>query len=351
MKTFRNLYPQIISSENLLRAWRNARRGKRYQPTVAAFEQHLDEELTTLQRELQDETYQPGGYRSFTIHEPKRRKISAAPFRDRLVHHALCQVIQPIYERKFIFDSYANRKGKGTHSALNRCTQWMRRYRYVMHCDVQEFFPAIDHTVLKGILNRTIVCESTRRLYHHIIDSGAGILTDQYTMRYFPGDDLFAAQLERGLPIGNLTSQFWANVYLNELDQFVKHRLRATGYLRYVDDVLLFANDKVTLHDWRDAIITFLQSLRLTLHEQRAQPRLVEQGITFLGFVVFPTHRRLKRSSGMAYRRRLRTLYAGYQAGEIDREALNASVQAWIGHVRHGDTWGLRRVMLRDVVL
>jgi len=348
-RTYKNLYPQIITFTNLYEAWRKARRGKRYKPAAAAFEQHLDDELMRLSHELQTEAWQPGGYRSFTVHEPKRRKISAAPFRDRVVHHALINIIEPIYERKFIYDSYANRVGKGTHAALDRCTHFMRRYRYVLQCDVQQFFPAIDHELLKATLERTIACPPTLRLCENIIDSGVGVLSEEYDMRWFPGDDLLAVERPRGLPIGNLTSQFWANVYLNELDQFVKHTLRCNGYVRYVDDFLLFADDKATLHELREQIITFLQGLRLTLHENRAQPRPVTQGIPFLGFTVYPDHRRLKRSKGIAYRRHLKTLWRRYQTGEITREQGRASVMAWQGHVQHGDTWGLRRAMFREI--
>ena len=349
MKTYKHLYPKITDFDNLYAAWRKARRGKRYNPSAAAFEQNLDAELTQLHTELVSESWQPGGYRSFTIHEPKRRKISAAPFRDRVVHHALVRVIEPIYERKFIYDTYANRVGKGTHKALDRCTAFMQRYAYVLQCDIQQFFPAIDHDILKQTLARTIACKPTLHLCEKIIDSGAGVLTDAYDMRYFPGDDLLAAARPRGLPIGNLTSQFWANVYLNTLDQFVKHTLQAVGYVRYVDDFLLFADDKATLQRWLSAIIEQLQVLRLTLHEQRAQAKPVTQGIPFLGFTVYPTHRRLKRTKGIAYRRHLKTLVKRYRAGEITREQGRASVMAWIGHVQHGNTWGLRRKLFAEV--
>jgi RNA-directed DNA polymerase len=349
MKTYRNLYASIIDWDNLMLAWRKARRGKRYTPAAAAFERALDRELPALQRELAAECYQPGAYRSFLIHEPKRRKISAAPFRDRVVHHALCNVIEPVFERRFIADSFANRRGKGSHRALDRCTHFMRRHRYVMHLDVQQFFPGIDHALLKGILTRTVACRPTLALCDRIIDSGRGLLANEYDMMYFAGDDLFASLRPRGLPIGNLTSQFWANVYLNELDQFVKHRLKARAYLRYVDDMLLFADDKAALHCWRGEIIERLASLRLTLHEQRAQPRPVENGVTFLGFVIFPDHRRLKRRKGIAYQRHLKSLAVQYRAGEIEWKDVNASVQSWIGHVSHGDTWGLRRSIFSEV--
>lgn len=348
-KTYNHLYPAISSFESLYLAWRKARMGKRYTPSAAAFERRLDENLLSLSRELANESWQPGGYRSFTVHEPKRRKISAAPFRDRVVHHALVKVIEPIWERKFIFDSYANRTGKGTHAALDRCTQYMRRFKFVLQCDVQQFFPAIDHAILKTVLAKAIACPVTLRLCGKIIDSGVGVLSGEYTMRYFSGDGLFAVERPRGLPIGNLTSQFWANVYMNELDQYVKHTLKCKGYVRYVDDFLLFADDKITLHRWRSEIISMLGNLRLTIHENRAQPRPVEQGIPFLGFTVYPTHRRLKRSKGTAYRRHLKTLLRRFQDGEITREQGRASVMAWLGHVRHGDTYGLRRAIFREV--
>ena len=147
MKSHKNLYPMIVEWGNLMLAWEKARRGKRYTAAASGFERELGANLLSIQRDLQTDAYQAGPYRHFTIHEPKRRKISAAPFRDRVVHHALCNVIEPIYERKFIFDSYANRVGKGTHAALDRCTHFMRRHPYVLQCDVQQFFPAIDQAI------------------------------------------------------------------------------------------------------------------------------------------------------------------------------------------------------------
>lgn len=351
MKTYRNLYPQIYAFENLFLAWEKAKRGKRYSNSAAQFEINREYELIKLQDELVHESYQCGGYRSFTIHEPKRRKISAAPFADRVVHHALCNVIGPIFERQFIPDSYANRVGKGTHRALDRCTYFMRRYPYVLQCDVQQFFPAIDHQILKNILAKTIADTETLTLCGKIIDSGVGILNEHYQMRYFPGDDLLATLRPRGLPVGNLTSQFWANVYLNPLDHYVKRELKCRAYVRYVDDFLLFGENKPMLHQWKAAIIEFLHSLRLTLHATRAQPRPVQQGIPFLGFTMYPNYRRLKRSKGIYYRRRILGLYQQYQQGFIERSQLDSSVRAWVGHVMHGDTWGLRTHLFSRLIL
>jgi hypothetical protein len=295
---------------------------------------------------LQAEQYRPGPYHSFYIHDPKRRLISAAPFRDRVVHHALINVIEPLWERRFIFDSYANRVGKGTHRALDRCQQFSRRWKYVLQCDVRQFFPSIDHALLRAELARLIADPALLQLCDLILESGIGVLSEEYDMVWFPGDDLTAALRPRGLPIGNLTSQFWANVYLNGFDHFVKRELKCAGYVRYVDDFLLFGDDKAQLRQQRAAIVEWLAGLRLTLHESRAQVFPVETGIPFLGFRVYPTHRRLKRRNGVNFRRRLRGLLAQWAAGEIAVDRVHASVRGWVNHVRYGDTWGLRRAVL-----
>ena len=350
-KCYFHLWGEVTSFDNLLLAFRKASLGKRRKASVAAFEYRLEENLFALQEELRSGAYRPGPYDSFYIHEPKKRLISAAPFRDRVVHHALCNVIGPLFERQFIHDTYANRVGKGTHRALDRCTEFMRRFTYVLPMDVRQFFPAIDHAILLDILARTIGDERTLDLAAKIIAGGAGVQADEYDMVYFPGDDLLAAARPRGLPIGNLTSQFWANVYLNGLDHFVKRQLRCRGYVRYVDDLLLFADDKPTLHAWRGEVIAYLAGLRLTIHENSAQPRPTRCGVPFLGFQVFPDHRRLKRRNAVLARRRLRALRDAYHRGEVSRERVRVGVQGWINHARYGDTWGLRRAVLSDIVL
>jgi RNA-directed DNA polymerase len=351
LKTYGGLYPKVCDWDNLYLAYRRARKGKRGKRPAAEFEFRLEDNLVALREELVAKTYRPGPYHSFFIHEPKRRLISAAPFRDRVVHHALCSIIEPLFERRFIHDSYANRVGKGTHRALDRCQQFARKYLYVLPCDVRQFFPSIDHAILRATLRRAIRDDDVTWLIGRILASGTGVLSEEYDMVWFPGDDLFAAQRPRGLPIGNLTSQFWANCYLNPLDHFIKRELRCSAYLRYVDDFLLFSNDKRQLHTWRAAIVEQLVALRLTLHESRAQARPVTEGIPFLGFVVYPTHRRLKRRVGIAFRRRLHRRLAQCVAGEIAPDQLSASILGWIEHVRHGDTWGLRRSLLREVVI
>jgi len=299
-----------------------------------------------LKHELRTQTYSPGNYESFYIHEPKRRLISAAPFRDRVVHHALCNVIEPVFERSFIFDSYANHTGKGTHRALDRCQQFARRFAYVLPCDVRQFFPSIDHGILRKMLAVRIKDARVLWLIDQILASGAGVLQESYDRVYFPGDDLFAALRPRGLPIGNLTSQFWANVYLHPFDQFVKRELRCAGYLRYVDDCLLFANDKAVLWRWRAELQQRMACFRLAIHAG-AHPRPVGEGVSFLGFTVFPHRRRLKRRKGIFFQRKLRDLLVRYRAKEITATEVNNSVRGWLNHVRYANTTGLRKAVLR----
>ena len=350
MKSYKHLYEQVWDWDNLYLAYRKARKGKRGRPPAATFEFDLESNLVTLQQELREKTYRPGAYSSFYIHEPKRRLISAAPFRDRVVHHALCNVIEPIFERSFIFDSYANRIGKGTHAALDRSQEFARRYRYVLQCDVKQFFPSLDLAILRETLARKIADSDLLWLVDGILASGVGVLSEEYEMEWFPGDDLLAATRPRGLPIGNLTSQFWANCYLNPFDHFVQRELRCHGYVRYVDDFLLFGDDKPALWGWRQAVVNRLADLRLTIHPG-AQPRPVAEGIPFLGFVIYSTHRRLKRRKVVHFRRKLRTQMRSYRAGRLPLNKVSASVLGWINHASYGDTWRLRRAVLREVVL
>jgi hypothetical protein len=349
MKTYDHFYEQIYDFENLYWAYRAARCGKRGKAPVADFIRRQEDELLALQRELREESYQPGPYHTFYIHQPKLRLIAAAPFRDRVVHHALCNHITPIWENLFIADSYANRVGKGTHRAIDRCQQFARRYKYVLQCDLRQFFPSIDHALLLAVLSRRIRDERVLALCRKILASGLSVRPDDYEMAWFPGDDLFSALRPRGLPIGNLTSQFWANVYLNDFDHFIKRELSVPAYLRFVDDFLLFGNDKSCLHDWRQAVIERLAVLRLKLHENRAQVFPCETGIPFLGFRVYPTHRLVKRRNAINFRRRIRpwVQIAGQSAAAT--AALDVRVRAWINHVRYADSWGLRRAVLHEI--
>jgi len=343
------LFPRVVAWDNLLLAYRKAARGKRGRAPAASLEFQLADHLLELQTELTSETYQPGAYRHFTIHEPKRRLISAAPFRDRVVHHALCNVIEPIFEARFHPHSYANRVGKGTHRAIDQLQSFARRYRYALRLDVVQHFPSLDHAVLKHELFQVIEDERVRRLIAVILAGGDGVLAGQYDMVYFPGDELFARTRPRGLPIGNLTSQFWSNCYLNPLDWFIARELGCRAYLRYVDDLALFSDSKKELEAWQRHIADYLAGLRLTLHPE-AQTNPADCGIPWLGFVVYPTHRKLKRRNVVSFSRRLERNIALYRQGRLTFAELDAGVQGWINHVRYDDTWGLRAHVLQQPV-
>jgi len=320
---------------------RKAAKGKRGRVPAADFEHKVADKVVRLREELTRQIYHPGAYHHFYIHEPKRRKISAAPFRDRVVHHALCNLIEPVFDRFFIPDSYANRLNRGTHVAVDRLQYFTRRYDYVLRMDIVKHFPSLDHAILRAEVARVIADPNILWLIDGILASGADVLVDEYEMVYFHGDDLFAVNRPRGLPIGNLTSQFWSNVYMNSFDWFVKRELGCHAYLRYVDDFALFSKDKRVLWAWRDAIHERLAHLRLTAHPEAQVARTID-GVPWLGFVVYPTHRLLKRRNAVNFTRRLEHNIDAYERGEIPFAELDASVQGWINHVRYADTWGLR---------
>lgn len=348
MKTYGGLYDRISAFDNLERAAHAARRGKRTRPDVAAFEFALERELLQLQSELRDQSYRPGEYRQFRIFEPKPRLISRAPFRDRVVHHALCRVIEPLFERSFSAHSYACRVGKGTHRALDRFQTLAREHRWALTCDVRKFFPSVDHQVLRELLARKLRDQRCLALIDCILASSP---PQEPAATYFAGDDLFTPHVRRhGLPIGNLTSQFFANVYLNPLDHFVERTLHCRAYVRYCDDFVLFSDRAQQLVDWRRQVASFLAGLRLRLHGGKSVVHRTARGIRFLGFRVFPGRRLLARENVVRFRRRLRRLQHAFAAGVLGAEELRASIEGWVAHASHGDTLALRTAMLTRFV-
>lgn len=343
-----DLWKHVVSFENLSRAAYRVLRGKRDQMRAGEFFLDLEGNLLRLQKELRTQTYRPGPYRTFWITEPKPRMISAAPFRDRVVHHALVHVIEPIFERRFIHHSYACRTGKGTHRALQQFVSWGRSSRYVLKMDIHKFFPSLDHTVLKSLLRRTIKDPQVLWLCDLVIDCSN---KQESVTQYFAGDDLFTPDERRhGIPIGNLTSQFFANVYLDALDHFVKERLRVKRYVRYVDDFCCFHDDKRQLTEWRERIAAFLLDLRLHLNDGKSRVRQVKEGVEFLGFVVLPAQLRLNQTSVRRQRRRLRLLRHSYADGSMTLPAINSSLRAWNAHAATGTTWQLRLEVARRAV-
>lgn len=331
------MFNKLCSFPNLMLAAHKAAKNKRGKASTIDFIFSLESELFALQRTLTARTWKPGGYRTFRIHDPKERTISAAPFRDRVVHHALCNIIEPVFERGFIFDSYANRVGKGSHRAIERYQQYARKYPFVLKCDIRKFFPSLDHEVLKQEIRRRIWCADTLWLVDAIIDGSNP--QEAVPAHFFPGDDLFTQQeRRRGLPIGNLTSQFWANIYLDRFDHFVKETLRVPGYIRYVDDFVLFARDKEKLHEWRDELQQFLNRLRIVLHPDKTQIYRCADGVPFLGFQVFPYYRYVRKEKARRYRRFLKKKIRQYHAWQISPGELENALNAWLGHIRFGQS-------------
>ncbi|MEW6209733.1 MAG: reverse transcriptase domain-containing protein [Acidobacteriota bacterium] len=327
MKRCGNLFERVVDFDNLALAAEKAFRGHKSAIDVARFDFHLETEIFRLQEELITGAYQPRPLHSFEIFEPKRRLICAAHIRDRVAHHAICNVIEPILERGLIYDTYACREGKGTHAAIERAQQFARRASYFVKCDIRKYFASIDQTVLKSLLRRKIKDARLIDLLDRIIDQTVP-----------------ESQVGKGMPIGNLTSQHFANFYLSELDHFSKERLRVKGYLRYMDDFLIFGDDKRGLRETISAVRSFLEDrLLLELKEETLVLAPVRVGLEFLGFRVFPNLLRVDRRKWTRFKRRVRELESAYLQGEISEEEMAQRVSSMVAHISHADTLAARK--------
>ncbi len=369
MKPLRRIFEEIVSLENLFRAAdATLRHGRRFRGEGAGFKFNLEKEVLTLHGQLASDRYRHGRYRLFTIWDPKVRVIAAASVRDRVLHHAVHDVIAPRLDRMFIHDSFACRSGKGTHRALDRAHGFLRANKYGLHLDVKSYFQSIDHEILKVLLRRYVADDRALALLERIVDStaylahGGGAGSSVTSLAPMPGGqmtlnlgldwppDAAASDRIRGIPLGNLTSQFFANLYLNELDQYVKHTLKVRYYARYMDDMLLFAAEKEPLLEWEGAIRDFARGkLRLELHPGGG-PRPVRRGIGFLGFRLFPGYRKLKKTSVTRFIRRMDGYTSEYFALAPDRQkqaallsGIRQSTQSFHAHALHGDTYGIRK--------
>lgn len=345
-------YGQIASFSALRTAAKKAVLGKRKKPGASAFMANFEREVLRLERELGDGSYRPGRYVEILVRDPKERLVSAAPFRDRVVHHALCAVVEPIFEAGFIDNTFANRTGKGTHRAIEVYERYRNRHAHVLRCDIYRYFPSIDHALLKSEFRRRIACQDTLWLMDTIVD---GSNAQEPVDLHFPGDDLFTPyERRRGLPIGNLTSQFSANLYLDRFDHFIAEVLGAP-YVRYVDDFALFNDDPDVLDDWRGRIERYLERRRLKLHPRKTVIEPTSRPAHFLGYELAPTWkccgrrpqrhgwRRLPDSNVDRFRGRLRGLLDRSRAGTTEQTEMSTRVGAWIAHAAQADTWQLRQ--------
>lgn len=339
-----HLFDRIANFQALRLAARLAIRGKRKKPGASRFQFALERELIRLERELNDGSYRPGRYVEIQLTKPKQRLVSAAPFRDRVVHHALIGVVGPIFEAGFIGNTFANRSGKGTHKAIAAYEHYRDRHAHVLRCDIYRYFPAIDHQILKRDLRRRLSCAPTLDLLDGII---SGSNAQEPVHIHYPGDDLLAPLTRRrGLPIGNLTSQFFANLYLDPLDHFCTEVL-AAPYVRYVDDFALFHDDPTVLADWKVRIAKFLEGRRLSLHPRKSFIAPTDEPAEFLGFVLHAGGKRLLPQAAAA---RLRSGVRGIRENVRNQEwstgLARQRIASWKAYADHAHARGLIRATL-----
>lgn len=334
----------IASVENLMEAAKRARRHKSRKPDVEDFFHKLESHVMALHEELMGGTWQPGPYHHFWVTDPKRRFISAAPFADRVVHHALCLWLEPLLSKRFIARSFSCQKGKGTSAARECVRKLTNQYRYVLKCDVRKFFESIDHEILLGRLFKAVDCTGVRRVMRLIVASHATQSGPHSPLCGFGSDaDARSAQgtvrTTMGLPLGNLTSQLWANFFLDPLDHWITEQMRFGAYARYTDDFLIFANDKAALWKLRAGIESHLTTLQLELAENKTRLMTTSEGVPFCGYVFRPglRPRVLGTTKRRFEQRRARLLH------ERDFPTLTEAVVSWYAFSREGNTLGLRR--------
>ncbi len=339
------LFARLVDPAHLIRSATTAAKGKRRKEDVARFLLDLEPECLRLAEELRSGAWTPGAFRTFRVRDPKPRLISAAPFADRVVHHALVSVMEPCFERRFVPCSFACRVGRGTHAALRRAKLLASRHRYVLRGDLVKFFPSLDHDIVKREVRRVVADERFLAVLERVID---GSNEQEPVFAWFPGDDLFTpTEHRRGLPIGNLTSQFLANVVLDRLDHAVMDDAGFGAYVRYCDDLLVFGDDRRLLAALRERLVVVLADLRLKLHERKGGLHRSTATLPFLGFVLRKGRYRLKRASVERATRRLTRRRKAHEAGVLSGADLTASVRAWIAHAAFGATVGLRSQVLR----
>lgn len=335
MKIYRDIFDRIISPENLFSAWDEFRSDKTGKRDVRLFEWNLEQNIFELHRESKNGTYTHRPYSGFWISDPKPRHIHKAAVRDRIVHHAVFSVLNPIFEATFLPTSFSCRVGYGTHKGVEWLQETMRKVSgngtkpcYVLKCDVRKFFDSVDHEILLSILGKKIKDAKVMALLRTIVGS------------YRTSLDF---ERGRGIPIGNLTSQLFANVYLGEFDQFMKHKLKVKHYARYTDDFFVVSTDRAYLENLLLPIADFLKSaLLLELHPNKSILRPICQGMDFLGYVVFPKYRLLRTQTKRRLMRKLESRRKDFETGVISRPTFEASLNSYLGVLSHANAYCFR---------
>jgi len=320
MKRHGNLFSEIITLPNFWLGYQKARKGKRWQKAVKEFEANAVANVLSVRNTVFNGQFSTSPYRNKTIYEPKQRQIYILPFApDRIAQHSLMNIIEPIWEGLFIHDSYACRVGKGIHAGSRRTMEFLRKNKYCLQCDIAKFYPSIKHNILFDIIQQKIKCRDTLALIHDIIYSIDG---------------------GQNVPIGSYTSQWFGNLYMNELDHYLKHTHKIRNYIRYCDDFLLFHSDKSYLHDVADALEDFIDShLGLRLKKRTIFP--VTQGVDFLGYRHFRDYILLRKSTAKRVQKRLKKLPHMLEAGQLTREQFRSSLASTMGWMKWANTYNL----------
>ena len=335
MKVHKHIFDRLITPEHMFRSWEEFRKGKGSRKDVQEFEWNLEQNVMSLCRDLRGRTYRHGPYSAFTICDPKQRRIHKATVRDRVLHHAVFSLLNPIFEPTFIAHSFSCRAGKGTHKAVTALEQWLRqvsrnnRYPcFALKCDVHQFFASVDHEILLAILGRKVKDPDMIQLLTEIVGSFSNAMSGN--------------ERPKGIPIGNLTSQLFANVYMNEFDQFMKHTLRIRRYIRYTDDFVIVDSEEERLEGLITVIQKFLdEELRLNLHPRKIILRTFHSGIDFLGYVLLPHHRSLRTRTKKRMFRKLKIRVASFKAGAGSEASVESSLQSYLGVLSHANAHAL----------
>lgn len=313
-------FEDIICLENFLEAWKEFERGKKQKKDVQEFSMQLMDNIFSLHNDLINHTYNHGGYQAFKINDPKPRDIHKASVRDRLLHRAIYRILYPFFDKTFIADSYSCRDRKGTHKAINKFREYAHivsknntKTCWILKCDIRKFFANIDHQILLKLLQEYIPDENILNLLENIIES-------------FP----------TGLPLGNLTSQLFVNIYMNKFDQFAKHKLKAKHYIRYADDFVFLSQNKNQLENQIPIIEKFLQEeLNLEMHPNKVFLKTLATGVDFLGMITFPNYRILRTKTKRRIIKKLKDKKRNLQSNLISEESFNHSVQSYLGILKH----------------
>lgn len=340
---YRNLWLELCNIKNLKLAYKKARKGKTTTDYVLLFENNLSANLQELRQELLFHYYRPKPLQTFILRDPKTRKISKSEFRDRVIHHALCNIIEPLFEERFIFDSYANRIGKGTLKAIEQFCYFSKKITknntiraFVLKADIKHYFETVNPEILLRIIGKKI--RDPRVLW----------LIKTILANYSLGGNSPLSGL--GMPLGNLTSQFFANVYLNELDQFVKHELKIKYYIRYVDDFVLFNESRTELEKFMVEIGLFVKkNLALELHPDKSKILPLHRGVNFLGLKIFPFHKLVKKKNISKFKRKLNDLCEFYSKGQVSYDQIYDFLEGWLAYAKYANTYKFSRKILKDI--